>query len=67
MLTALKDAGINPTRLRMIYSSQHAEGKLVIIEGGKLGNPELVVEEPFFIYKTSGGYSEAMQQIYDTV
>jgi tRNA1(Val) A37 N6-methylase TrmN6 len=39
----------------------------VIIEGGKLGNPELVVEEPFFIYKTGGGYSEAMQKIYDTV
>mgnify|MGYP001814396518 CR=1 FL=1 len=67
VLTTLMQAAINPKRLRMIYSSQHAEGKLVIIEGVKLGNPELVVEEPFFIYKTSGGYSEAMQEIYDTI
>lgn len=67
VLTTLRQTGINPKRLRMIYSSQHAEGKLVIIEGEKRGNPELVVEEPFFIYKTSGGYSEAMQEIYDTI
>ena len=67
LLYTLRQAAINPKRLRMIHSSQHTEGKLVIIEGGKLGNPELVVEEPFFIYNTSGGYSEAMQKIYETV
>ena len=67
LLDSLRRYDIKPKRLRMIYSSQPGEGKLVIIEGGKRGNQELVVGEPFFIYNSYGGYSEEMQKIYNEI
>jgi tRNA1Val (adenine37-N6)-methyltransferase len=66
-LHTLKQNGITPKRLRMIYSTYQSEGKLVITEAVKAGSPELVVEKPLYIYNQSGDYSEEMQTIYDEI
>ena len=67
LLDTLKQTGIAPKRLRMIYSTYQGEGKLVIIEAVKVGTPELAVEKPFLIYNQRGEYSEEMQTIYDEI
>jgi tRNA1Val (adenine37-N6)-methyltransferase len=66
-LHTLKQNGIIPKRLRVIYSTYQSEGKLVIIEAVKGGSPELVVEKPLYIYNQCGDYSEEMQTIYDEI
>jgi tRNA1Val (adenine37-N6)-methyltransferase len=67
LLDTLKQTCLTPRRLRMIYSTDQGEGKLVIIEAVKVGSPELVVEKPFLIYNKRGEYSEEMQTIYDEI
>jgi tRNA1Val (adenine37-N6)-methyltransferase len=67
LLSALTVAAINPRLLRIIYSQKKGEGKLVIVEASKGGNPELEVTQPFFVYDPEGGYSAEMQHIYDEI
>jgi tRNA1Val (adenine37-N6)-methyltransferase len=67
LLSALTQAGMKPRLLRIIYSQKKGEGKLVIIEACKGGNPELEITQPFFVYAQGGGYSEDMQNIYDAM
>jgi len=67
LLSALTAAALKPRLLRIIYSQKDGEGKLVIVEAGKGGNPELEIAQPFFVYDQGGRYSEAMQHIYDEI
>jgi tRNA1Val (adenine37-N6)-methyltransferase len=67
LLSALTGAAMKPRLLRIIYSREKGEGKLVVVEACKGGNPELVLTQPFFIYDEGGGYSEEMQKIYDEI
>ncbi|MCK5011202.1 MAG: SAM-dependent methyltransferase, partial [Deltaproteobacteria bacterium] len=59
--------GLEPKLLQIIYSNKHDEGKLVIVESIKRGNPEIEIKRPFFIYADEGGYSKEMQRIYDEI
>jgi tRNA1Val (adenine37-N6)-methyltransferase len=65
LLTAFMASGLKPRALRIIYSQMSGEAKLVMVEGCKVGNPELEIAEPFIIYGADGEYSEEMKKIYD--
>lgn len=65
VLTAFMASGLKPRALRIIYSQMSGEAKLVMVEGCKVGNPELEIAEPFIIYGADGEYSEEMKKIYD--
>lgn len=67
LLSALTRSAMKPRLLRIIYSQEKGEGKLVIVEACKGGNPELEITQPFFVYDQEGGYSEEMQKIYDEI
>jgi len=67
LLSALARADLKPRLLRIIYSHKKGEGKLVVVEACKGGNPELEVTQPFFVYGQDGGYSPEMQKIYDEI
>ena len=67
LLSALEREDLKPKLLRVIYSREKGEGKLVIVEACKGGNPELEVAPPFFVYGERGEYSSEMQHIYDTI
>lgn len=67
LLITLRASGLEPKRLRIIYSHQHDEAKLVVAESIKRGNPDIEIMKPFFIYADEGGYSEDMQTIYDHI
>lgn len=67
LLYSLKEFNLKPELLQVIYSHNHDEGRLVIVESSKGGNPEVEIKEPFFIHKAEGSYSEEMQKIYDEI
>ena len=67
LLCKLRESGLEPKRLQIIYSHKCGEAKLVIIESIKGGNPEMEIKRPFFIYAGEDKYSEDMQKIYDEI
>jgi tRNA1Val (adenine37-N6)-methyltransferase len=56
-LAAMRDAGVEPRRLRMVHSARRSEASLVMVEGVKGGKSELVVEAPLIIYDAPRQYS----------
>jgi len=67
LLCSLREYDLKPELLQIIYSHKRGEGKLVIVESCKRGDPELEIREPFFIYEAEGVYSEEMQKIYNEI
>lgn len=67
LLFKLRESGLNPRLLQIIYTHKQDGGKLVIIESLKGGNPEVEIKEPFFVYEAEGIYSEEMQKIYNEI
>jgi tRNA1Val (adenine37-N6)-methyltransferase len=50
VLAAMRAAGIEPKRLRMVHSSCGVEASLLLVEGIKEGKSEMTVEAPLFVY-----------------
>lgn len=67
LLVSIRESGLEPKLLRIIYSHKHDEAKLVVVESIKRGNPDIEIKRPFFIYADGGGYSEDMQTVYDDI
>lgn len=60
----MRDSGIEPKQLRLVYPSPDRKPNLVLIGGARNGNPELRVLEPLFIYDGQGNYSGEIEEIY---
>lgn len=60
----MRDSGIEPKQLRLVYPSPDRKPNLVLIGGARNGNPELRVLEPLFIYDNQGNYSGEIEEIY---
>lgn len=66
LLTALKEARLEPKRLRIVYSYPGGEGRLALVEAVKNGGEELTVLPPFFLYDRPGGVCSAeMARLYE--
>lgn len=57
--------GFSPKRLTVIYSSPGGPCRLVHLECSKGGGEELKIEQPFYIYREDGDYSDEMQGFYN--
>jgi tRNA1Val (adenine37-N6)-methyltransferase len=64
LICSLRNAGVEPKRLRAIYSEEKSSGKLILVEGVKEGGEEMEVLPPLFIYREDGGYTEEMAGIF---
>lgn len=64
LLCCLREALIEPKRLRMIYSKPGEAGKFVLVEGVKGGGEELEIMPPLVIYEKNGGYGAEMTGIF---
>lgn len=60
----MREVGIEPKTLRIIYPKKDAEAKMVLIEGIKGGGSFLKVMEPLIVYKEDGNYESEIQKIY---
>ncbi|MEA2083711.1 MAG: methyltransferase, partial [Thermodesulfobacteriota bacterium] len=67
MIAEIKTSGLEPKRLRIVYSYPGGEGKLALVECVKNGGEELKILPSFFVYEEPGGeYTEEMARIYDS-
>ena len=64
LITTLKEAGLEPKRIRMVHSFQDSQASMVLIESARGGGSFLTVEKPLIIYQEQGVYTEEILQIY---
>jgi tRNA1Val (adenine37-N6)-methyltransferase len=57
VLAAMRAAGIEPKRLKMVHSCRGSEASLILAEGIKGGQSEIVVQAPLIIYEEAHRYS----------
>jgi tRNA1Val (adenine37-N6)-methyltransferase len=60
---AMREARIEPKRLRMVHSFPDAAASLVLLEGVKNGRTGLTVEKPLTIYRRDKEYTEEAAEI----
>lgn len=64
VLYAMRDKGIEPKVLRMIYPAMDKASNLFLVEGVKSGGRFLKVSKPLVIYGDDGNYTEEVYNIY---
>ena len=60
----MRDAGIEPKRLRLVCQRAGSAPSLVLCEGRRGGRPGMTVDAPFIIEDGQGGYSADMARVY---
>jgi tRNA1Val (adenine37-N6)-methyltransferase len=63
LISAMRQAGLEPKRLRMVHSYCHAEASLLLVEGVKGGRASLAVLAPLTIYRSRKDYTDEAMAI----
>jgi tRNA1Val (adenine37-N6)-methyltransferase len=63
LICAMRQARVEPKRLRMVHSFSHSVASLVLVEGVKGGRAGLVVESPMTIYRQDKHYTDELAKI----
>lgn len=64
IITAMKNSGLEPKRLRTVHKNPEGAPWLILIEGRKGARPFMAIEKPLFVCGQGGEPSEEMQRIY---
>ena len=65
ILHELKNYGLEPKRMQVVYSYPGSAATLLLVEAIKGGGEELSILSPFYIYKErKGEYSAEMEDCY---
>jgi tRNA1(Val) A37 N6-methylase TrmN6 len=65
LLHAMRNAGLEPKRLRIVHSFAQTEATLVLVEGIKGGKSGMKVLPPLIIYQSGKNYSSEVQAMLD--
>ena len=60
----MRQYGIEPKRMRLVFPGPGKGPNLVLIEGIKKGKKDLVVDHPLYVYESAGAYSKEMTEIF---
>ena len=63
ILARMREAGIEPKRLRFVHDERDAPGSFVLVEGRGGGGEELKVEPPLFL-REKGACTEEMTRLF---
>ena len=63
LIKGMREFGIEPKFIQMIYSYENAPAKFVIIEGIKGGGAEVKIAPPLYIYNADGTYTAAVEKM----
>lgn len=63
----MRNAGIEPKRIRFVHPAVGKRPNLLLIEGARGGNVELKFMDPLYIYGENGDYSDEIHRIYGRV
>ena len=61
---AMREAHVEPKRVRMVASGMDRPPRLVLLEGRKRGRPGLHILPPLITHEADGGFSAEMRRIY---
>lgn len=64
IFSLMREEGIEPKTLKVVYPDRTSPPNMVLIEGRKGSGAELKIEEPLFIYKEDRTYSLEINTIY---
>lgn len=64
ILTTMRQADLEPKRLRLVHPYFASEPSLILVEGIKKGKPGLKILPPLYIYNQEGKYTRELQEIY---
>lgn len=64
IMTAMRNSGIEPKRVRFVSKRPDTAPWLVLVDGRKGGSPFLKVEPQLYTQGADGGYSDEMKRIY---
>ncbi|HOO91260.1 MAG TPA: tRNA1(Val) (adenine(37)-N6)-methyltransferase [Syntrophales bacterium] len=67
LIARMRKNGMEPKRLRIVYSNRASGAAFILTEGVKNAGEELEILPPLFIYGSDGRYSEEMDNILDGV
>jgi len=60
----MEKKGLKPRRLQMVYPEPEKRPNMVLVEAQLGGNPELIIDEPFFVYDENGRYTKRFWDTY---
>lgn len=60
----MRKYGIEPKLMRLVHPSPGKRPNLVLISGTRGGRAELSVQEPLYVYDSSGRYTKEIDEIY---
>ena len=58
LLSSMRQARLEPKRLRMVHSFKHSEASLILVEGVKHGRSEVEILPPLIVYREGKEYSD---------
>jgi tRNA1Val (adenine37-N6)-methyltransferase len=64
IITSLKNHGLEPKRMQLVYPFVDKEPNMVLLEAVKGGKARMKVEKPLIIYKKQGEYTDEIYDIY---
>ena len=64
LIDALREKHMEPKRLRFVHSNILTEAKMALVEAIKDGRTEMKIENPLYIYKEDGTYTDEMKALY---
>jgi tRNA1Val (adenine37-N6)-methyltransferase len=64
LLCAMRSAGIEPKRCRMVHAKRPNRARLVLVEGVKGARPAIVVTAPLVIYNEDGSYTDEIEAMF---
>lgn len=65
IIETMKKYDIEPKKMRFCYSKLGKEGKILLIEGVKYGNPGLRIMPPLIAHDEDGKYSKEVLQMFE--
>jgi len=65
LLVQMKSNRIEPKVIRTIHSTEHAEAKMVLVEGVKQGVAGATIQAPLVLYDKDGEYSREVRQMFE--
>jgi tRNA1Val (adenine37-N6)-methyltransferase len=65
LITLLREAKLEPKRMRFVHSMKGEEAKMVLIEAAKGSGVWLKIDPPLYLYKAKNDYSPEVKKIFD--
>lgn len=65
IFTSLKNHGLEPKRMQLVYPFSDKEPNMVLIEAKKNAQPRLKIEQALVVRESNGEYTNQIEQIYN--